>query len=246
LLSYLNDVNDTLKVRAKYAVEASNMYNLLIALRYQLEASKSAGGWYSKVRRVAFDQGPLDQFREASEVLVGKLTEKGKANKVMNTALWSSYKKAMKLFMDRMERLKSHIQGILQLAQLYVPLTSQGRRADRTRDLTVRIKSDTDVTMLETKDEETTLASSKTSFLNFRAVSEGCDRHRLPKNSRRSSIGFHPQITLHNIATLLLKGKLEPDSGFSVHQKSETGSPSLSKLCSATGTLALAKLSLQQ
>jgi len=81
------------------------MYSFLTGLRYQLEASKGTEGWYSKVRRAAVDQGPLGQFEEAFELLYKKLTDKGKADKVTRTLLWSLHKRYVELLMDRMERL---------------------------------------------------------------------------------------------------------------------------------------------
>ncbi|KAF1973464.1 hypothetical protein BU23DRAFT_554097 [Bimuria novae-zelandiae CBS 107.79] len=47
VLGYLSGVKDTSKDYAKYAVEASNVYGLLINLRSRLKEGSADAPWYS-------------------------------------------------------------------------------------------------------------------------------------------------------------------------------------------------------
>jgi hypothetical protein len=63
VLSYLNDVKDASKAREQCTIEASNVYNLLINLRFRLdEGQYTHEPWFNAVRALAVQNGPLDQL----------------------------------------------------------------------------------------------------------------------------------------------------------------------------------------
>ena len=64
VLRYLNDVKDASKDRAQCAIEASNLYNLLVKLRFRLEEGDAGQPWYTTVRTLTVENGPLDQYRQ--------------------------------------------------------------------------------------------------------------------------------------------------------------------------------------
>ena len=69
VIEYLGDVQDALKDRARLAVEALNLYSLLITLRYRLEEGRSNEAWYTAVRSLGVQNGPLDQYKDTLEQL---------------------------------------------------------------------------------------------------------------------------------------------------------------------------------
>lgn len=86
VLAYLNDVKDAPKDRVQCAIETSNVYNLLLNLRFRLEEStstqqSSVEPWYTAIRALAVEQGPLDQFKAALEALQNRLTNGGRLKK---------------------------------------------------------------------------------------------------------------------------------------------------------------------
>ena len=115
VLGYLNDVKDASKDRAKCAVEAANLNNLLTALRFRLEEGDSSTPWYTAVRVLATENGPLDQFKQALEQLQKKMTGRGKI------LVWKFKKEEIASILGRMERLKTLVVVALQMDHLSVP-----------------------------------------------------------------------------------------------------------------------------
>lgn len=60
VVNYLNDVSDILKDRNRYAIEASNLFNLLNNLKYRLEEIGKNRSWYTAVRALAVIGRPFD------------------------------------------------------------------------------------------------------------------------------------------------------------------------------------------
>lgn len=63
VLAYLNDVKHASKDRAQCAIEASNLHSLLLNLRFRIEEGDASQPWYTTVRELAVENGPLDQSR---------------------------------------------------------------------------------------------------------------------------------------------------------------------------------------
>ena len=121
VLGYLNDVKDASKDRAECAVEAANLNSLLTALRFRLEEGDSSTPWYTAVRVLATENGPLDQFKQALEQLQKKMTGRGKIGEVGNALVWKFKKEEIASILGRMERLKTLVEVALQMDHLSVP-----------------------------------------------------------------------------------------------------------------------------
>ncbi|KAH7061025.1 ankyrin repeat domain-containing protein [Paraphoma chrysanthemicola] len=111
VLGYLNDVKDASKDRAKCAIEASHLNSLLTALRFRLEEGDSNTPWYTAVRALATENGPLDQFKLALEQLQSKITGGGKSNAFM----WKFKKEEVVSILGRIERLKTLVEVAMQM-----------------------------------------------------------------------------------------------------------------------------------
>src|SRR5437016_2246421 len=66
---YLNDVKDAPKECQQCMIEASNLQSLLINLRYRLEQGQTGDPWFTAVRALNVENGPLHQYKQALEQL---------------------------------------------------------------------------------------------------------------------------------------------------------------------------------
>src|SRR5438046_7959257 len=73
IIKYLNDVKDAPKDRARLARETTSLLALLTDLRYRVDEAKSTDPWFTGVRSLGVERGPLEQFKEAMEELARKL-----------------------------------------------------------------------------------------------------------------------------------------------------------------------------
>lgn len=118
VVGYLTDVKDASKERAKCAIEASNLHSLLLNLRFRLEEGNANTPWYTAVQALAVENGPLDQFKQALELLQTKMTDEGRVKNVREALLWKFKKEEVASILDRMERLKSTVEIALQMDHL--------------------------------------------------------------------------------------------------------------------------------
>lgn len=118
VVGYLTDVKDASKERAKCAVEASNLHSLLLNLRFRLEEGSADTPWYTAVRALAVENGPLDQFKQALETLQTKMTDRGRLKKAGEALVWKFKKEEVGSILDRIERLKSLVEIALQMDHL--------------------------------------------------------------------------------------------------------------------------------
>ena len=107
LLSYLNDVRNTTKDQAQLAVEASNVYGLLASLRFRVEQSNAHDPWFSAVHNLGTENGPLDQAREALELLVSKAEPSQGIQRLGKQLMWKFEKSEMRDILDKIERIKT-------------------------------------------------------------------------------------------------------------------------------------------
>ncbi|XTI94186.1 hypothetical protein V2W45_1217397, partial [Cenococcum geophilum] len=115
VVGYLTDVKDASKERAKCAIEASNLHSLLLNLRFRLEEGSAEPPWYTAVRALAVENGPLDQFKQALETLQTKMTYGGQLKRVGEALVWKFKKEEVASILDQMERLKSLVEIALQM-----------------------------------------------------------------------------------------------------------------------------------
>jgi hypothetical protein len=95
VLTYLNDVKDASQDRARCAVEDSNLHSLLLNLRFRLEEGVLDQSCYTAIRALAVENGPLNQFKEALEMLQAKMTDRGRLGKVGKALTWNLRKKRL-------------------------------------------------------------------------------------------------------------------------------------------------------
>jgi hypothetical protein len=57
VIAYLNDVKDAPKECQQCTIEASNLQNLLINLRYRLEQGQTGDPWFTAVRTLNVENG---------------------------------------------------------------------------------------------------------------------------------------------------------------------------------------------
>jgi len=120
VIGYLNDVKDASRDRARCAIEASNVSNLLITLKYRLDEASSNDGWYREVQALATANGPIDQYRSALVQLQSKLTPTATSGlkKIGNALTWKFSKEEVTNILARIERLKSLTQIALEMDHL--------------------------------------------------------------------------------------------------------------------------------
>jgi hypothetical protein len=118
VIGYLNDVKDAPKECQQCAIEASNLQSLLINLLYQLNQGQTGDRWYTAVRALNVENGPLDQYKQALEQLRSKVEIQDGIQKVKRRLLWKFSKEEVTSILARMERLKTHVSFALQMDQL--------------------------------------------------------------------------------------------------------------------------------
>ena len=113
-IKYLNDVKNAPKDRATLAREATSLLALLTDLRYRLEEAKSTDPWFTGVRSLGVEGGPLDQFKEVMEELARKLKSEGGIKKLGRSLLWTLDKNDIDSVLSKIERLKTLVGLALQ------------------------------------------------------------------------------------------------------------------------------------
>lgn len=118
VISFLNGIKDASKERARCAIEASNVFNLLTNLKYRLEEATPEDPWTTAVRALGTENGPLDQFKGTLEELISKLTLGTGFKKTGRAIVWKLDKAEVNDIISRIERLKSLIQIALEMDHL--------------------------------------------------------------------------------------------------------------------------------
>lgn len=118
VLRYLSDVKDAPKDRAKCGVEAANAHSLLMNLRFRLEDGSADTLWYTAVRALGVENGPLDQFKQALEELQNGLTDKGRLQRAGKALVWKFKKGDITSILARIERLKTLVGIALEMDHL--------------------------------------------------------------------------------------------------------------------------------
>lgn len=88
VIGYLNDVKDAPKECQKCTIEASNIQNLLINLRYRLEQGTADLPWFRAIRALSIENGPLDQYKKALEQLQSRVEIPDGVQKIKKQLLW--------------------------------------------------------------------------------------------------------------------------------------------------------------
>jgi len=114
-IQYLNDVKQAPKECQQCVVEASNLLSPLISLRYCAEQAQIGDPWFEELRKLNVRDGPLDQYKQALELLL-KTVETGNGIRKFKSRLsWKFTKEQVAGILARMERLKSLISVALEM-----------------------------------------------------------------------------------------------------------------------------------
>ena len=110
---YFNDAKDAPKDRAKLAREASNLLPLFTELRYRVEETNSTDPWFTGLKSLGREGGPLMEFKAAMVNIVDKLapTSVMGLKKVLR---WPFDKREIDAILSKIERLKTLIGLALQ------------------------------------------------------------------------------------------------------------------------------------
>jgi hypothetical protein len=118
VIGYLNDVKGAPKECQQCTIEASNIQNLLINLRYRLEQGQAGHPWFTAVRALNIENGPLDQYKQALQQLQSRVEIQEGVQMVKRRLLWKFRKEEVGIIVARMERLKSLVTVALEMDHL--------------------------------------------------------------------------------------------------------------------------------
>ncbi|MCJ1402435.1 hypothetical protein MMC11_005655 [Xylographa trunciseda] len=108
VVGYLNNVKEASKERAQVAVEASMVYSLLTSLKYRVEDADPDDAWYTAVRVLGQENGAIDQYQAALELLAANLDTRH-GTKIGRALMWKFDKVEIMGILSKIERLKSLI-----------------------------------------------------------------------------------------------------------------------------------------
>jgi hypothetical protein len=107
MISYLCDVNNAPKERITFSSEISGLHNLLLLLQNRLKASNSTDPWFSSIRTLGIQHGPLDRFRSDLQKLATKLGDESTLRELGRRLTWKFDKAEIKDILLHIERIKS-------------------------------------------------------------------------------------------------------------------------------------------
>ena len=109
LTAYITAIMKATTEQKRLAVEASNLYSLLTSLRFRVEAARPDDPWFSQVKMLGAQNGPLEQLKDILEKMVEQISSSGKRHQIKSAVLWKFTKTDMENALTRIERLKSLI-----------------------------------------------------------------------------------------------------------------------------------------
>jgi hypothetical protein len=114
-IQYLNDVKQAPKECQQCVVEASNLLSPLISLRYRAEQAQINDPWFEELRKLNVKDGPLDQYKQALELLRTRVEIGDGIQKFKRRLLWKFNKEQVAGILARIERLKSLVSVALEM-----------------------------------------------------------------------------------------------------------------------------------
>lgn len=118
VVHYLAGIKNSSRDQKECATEATNLLVLLTSLKFRVEEANSTDPWLISVRALDVDNGPLSQYKAATERLVSRITHKGKTSKIGAVLSWPLNKSEVADILASIERLKSFISLALELDHL--------------------------------------------------------------------------------------------------------------------------------
>jgi hypothetical protein len=115
VIQYLNDIKDAPKECQQCVIEASNLLSPLINLRYRAEEAQIDDPWFEQLRKLNVKDGPLDQYKQALELLRTKVEIGDGIQKIKRQLFWKFNKDEVTSILARIERLKSLVSIALEI-----------------------------------------------------------------------------------------------------------------------------------
>jgi hypothetical protein len=114
VIGHLNDVKNAPKECQQCTIEASNLQSLLVNLRYRVEQGQTGDPWFTAVRALNIENGPLEQYKQALEQLLSRVEIQDGVREVKRRLLWKFRKEEVASILAKMERLKSLVSFALE------------------------------------------------------------------------------------------------------------------------------------
>jgi hypothetical protein len=118
VIKYFNDVKDAPKECQLCMTEASTLQGLLINLLYHVNQGKAGDPWFTAVRALNVENGPLDQYKQALTQLLSRVERQEGIQMVKRRLLWKFTKEEVASILARLERLKSLVNIALEMDHL--------------------------------------------------------------------------------------------------------------------------------
>lgn len=115
---YLKEVKNATEECQRCRLEVSNLYNLLINLLYHLNQRGEDDSWYTTVEALNVENGPVEQYKQALELLLDRVELGDGLQKVKKRLMWKFNKDEVASILLRVERLKTLVSIALQLDHL--------------------------------------------------------------------------------------------------------------------------------
>jgi hypothetical protein len=120
VIGYLNDVNDAPEECQQCTIEACNIESLLKSLLCRLVQGHTGDPWFTAIRALNIENGPLDQYKQALEQLRSRVENRDAVQKFKRRLLWKFKNEEITSILARMERLKSLVNIALENDHLKV------------------------------------------------------------------------------------------------------------------------------
>jgi hypothetical protein len=120
VVAYLKDVKHAPGDCQKCLQNACNLHSLLINLLYHLNQGRAGDSWFTAVRALDVENGPIDQYKQALTELLSRVETQDGVLEIKRRLLWKFGKAEVASIEARMERLKSLVSVALELDHLCV------------------------------------------------------------------------------------------------------------------------------
>ena len=119
ILDFLDDIREAPNGRASYAAELGDVIVLMKNLDNRLHSPNSGKQWSKTVEQLAECAGPLDQLKQAIELLGPRLKQGKGLKEIRNNLGWKFKQSEIESVLSRIHRVKSTIQIVLQNNHLF-------------------------------------------------------------------------------------------------------------------------------
>lgn len=109
VIAYLKDVKDAPRDCRDCLQEASSLHNLLNNLLFHINQGTHDEAWYTTIKALFVEDGPIDQFKQALTLLMSKVDTQSQFQKARRCLTWKFTKGEVSIILGRIERIKSLI-----------------------------------------------------------------------------------------------------------------------------------------